>query len=163
MMVDIVCPVVMTASKDSSDTPYIGKCYTSVSFARPYDLKLGTIAKRLQAVQPTMFLGVPRVWEKVSEKMKAIGASITGENTAVALCFHCPSRPRHCLCLAFPLPFAAKTLPLACVSTALRGQDTAFGLCFHCPSRLRDCLCLAVLTPTTWAILEHDGPNHLVL
>ena len=25
-----------------------------------------------------MFLGVPRVWEKIAEKMKAIGAQTTG-------------------------------------------------------------------------------------
>ena len=25
-----------------------------------------------------MFLGVPRVWEKIAEKMQAVGASITG-------------------------------------------------------------------------------------
>ena len=28
-----------------------------------------------QKVRPTMFLGVPRVWEKIAEKMKAMGAS----------------------------------------------------------------------------------------
>jgi long-chain-fatty-acid--CoA ligase ACSBG len=50
MMVDIVCPVAMTARRESPS-------YCTVSFARPYDLKLGTLAMRLQSVRPTMFLG----------------------------------------------------------------------------------------------------------
>merc|ERR1719181_1625551 len=71
MMVDIICPVALTANPKNGS-------YTSVAFARPYDLKIGTLKNTLQAVQPTMFIGVPRVWEKISETMKAIGASITG-------------------------------------------------------------------------------------
>jgi long-chain-fatty-acid--CoA ligase ACSBG len=43
-----------------------------------YDLKAGTIKDRLGACRPTIFLGVPRVWEKIAEKMKAIGASTKG-------------------------------------------------------------------------------------
>ena len=50
MMVDIVCPVALTARHESPS-------YCTVSFARPYDLKLGTLAVRLQSVRPTMFLG----------------------------------------------------------------------------------------------------------
>ena len=49
MMVDIVCPLVLTADPRP--------CYANVSFARPYDLKLGSIKDRLQSVRPTMFLG----------------------------------------------------------------------------------------------------------
>jgi len=49
MMVDIVCPVVMTACRPS---------YCTVYFARAYDLKLATIGDRLRAVRPSMFLGV---------------------------------------------------------------------------------------------------------
>ena len=54
MMVDIVCPAVLTARSESPS-------YCNVSFARPYDLKIGTVALRLQSIRPTMFLGVPRV------------------------------------------------------------------------------------------------------
>jgi len=54
MMVDIVCPIL---TKNS----------TTVCFARPYDIKFSTISARIQAVKPTMFLGVPRVWEKIQE------------------------------------------------------------------------------------------------
>ena len=52
--------------------------YMSVAFARPYDLKMGSIGDRLRTVEPTVFLGVPRVWEKIAEKMKAVGKSTKG-------------------------------------------------------------------------------------
>jgi long-chain-fatty-acid--CoA ligase ACSBG len=69
MMVDIICPMVLGAMR---------KGHLTVSFARPYDLKLGSVGDRLRAVRPTLFLGVPRVWEKIAEKMKKIGASTKG-------------------------------------------------------------------------------------
>jgi len=69
MLFDIISPVVITAFMNG---------YVSTNFARMYDLKLGTIGQRLNAVEPTVFLGVPRVWEKISEKLKAVGAATTG-------------------------------------------------------------------------------------
>uniref|UniRef100_A0A673CB94 long-chain-fatty-acid--CoA ligase n=1 Tax=Sphaeramia orbicularis TaxID=375764 RepID=A0A673CB94_9TELE len=42
-------------------------------FAEPDALK-GSLGQTLKEVRPTSFLGVPRVWEKMQEKMKAIGA-----------------------------------------------------------------------------------------
>lgn len=69
MMVDIIMPMYCTATLPAT---------MNVSFARVYDLKAGSLKDRLQSVKPTLFLGVPRVWEKIAEKMKAIGASITG-------------------------------------------------------------------------------------
>ena len=69
MMVDIIMPLYSTAYLPAT---------MNVSFARVYDLKAGSLKDRLQSVKPTLFLGVPRVWEKIAEKMKAIGASITG-------------------------------------------------------------------------------------
>jgi len=68
-MVDVCSPMVMTATKQ-------GWCTTF--FARNYDLKAGTIKDRLNAARPTMFLGVPLVWEKVADKIRAIGAANTG-------------------------------------------------------------------------------------
>jgi len=62
MMVDIICPQVMLEP-------------TTIYFARAYDLKIGTIGDRLRAVKPTVFLGVPRVWEKIQEKIVATAAA----------------------------------------------------------------------------------------
>jgi len=62
MMVDIVLPILCTANRPGHFT---------ISFARPYDLKEGTVVDRLKDVLPTIFLGVPRVWEKIQEKMVA--------------------------------------------------------------------------------------------
>jgi long-chain-fatty-acid--CoA ligase ACSBG len=69
LMVDIVAPLAMTAQ---------GPGWASVFFARPYDLKIGSVGDRLKAVKPTMFLGVPRVWEKIAEKIMASSAKVTG-------------------------------------------------------------------------------------
>ena len=52
------------------------KGWCSVNFARPYDLKASTIGDRLKAVRPTVFFGVPRVWEKIQEKLLAVGAAL---------------------------------------------------------------------------------------
>jgi len=51
---------------------------STVFFARPYDLKAGTIKDRLLVARPTIFLGVPLVWEKMADRIKAIGAASTG-------------------------------------------------------------------------------------
>mmetsp|Transcript_10864 Transcript_10864/g.26626 ORF Transcript_10864/g.26626 Transcript_10864/m.26626 type:complete len:795 (-) Transcript_10864:300-2684(-) len=69
MMVDIIAPLFITASTNG---------YHTISFARPYDLKIGTLGDRLRAVKPTIFLGVPRVWEKVADKLKAVGKTLSG-------------------------------------------------------------------------------------
>ncbi|KJE90232.1 long-chain-fatty-acid-CoA ligase ACSBG2 [Capsaspora owczarzaki ATCC 30864] len=50
---------------------------TSVYFAQPDALK-GTLVDTLREVRPTLFLGVPRVWEKMMEKLQAIGAANSG-------------------------------------------------------------------------------------
>mmetsp|Transcript_34213 Transcript_34213/g.84131 ORF Transcript_34213/g.84131 Transcript_34213/m.84131 type:complete len:769 (-) Transcript_34213:214-2520(-) len=75
MMVDIVFGLVLAA-----------KCpgYNVLYFARPYDMKEGTLGDRLRTIRPTVFLGVPRVWEKVAEKMKAVGKSTTGLKKKIA-------------------------------------------------------------------------------
>merc|ERR1712194_953013 len=56
-------------------TPILQDMSCTIYFARPYDLKDGTLRNRLEFVRPTVFAGVPRVWEKIAEKMKAIGAA----------------------------------------------------------------------------------------
>jgi long-chain-fatty-acid--CoA ligase ACSBG len=67
-MVDIHLPIGIAATYSANAT---------VHFARPDALK-GTLGDTLKACRPTVFFGVPRVWEKIAEKMKALGASTTG-------------------------------------------------------------------------------------
>lgn len=49
----------------------------TVYFAAPDALK-GSLVQTLTEIRPTQFLGVPRVWEKIEEKMRAVGAANTG-------------------------------------------------------------------------------------
>ena len=46
-------------------------------FAQPDALK-GSLTTSLKEVKPTFFFGVPRVWEKIQEKMVQIGRETTG-------------------------------------------------------------------------------------
>jgi len=69
-LIDIICPIYLSAGTFTG-----GKGYASVSMARSYDLKKGTLGGRLTCIEPTLFLGVPRVWEKISSKLKAKGAA----------------------------------------------------------------------------------------
>lgn len=47
---------------------------TQIFFARP-DALQGTLVETLQYAKPTTFLAVPRVWEKMEEKLKELAAS----------------------------------------------------------------------------------------
>lgn len=60
MMVDICCPLVVTANMPG---------WSVTHFARNYDLKALSIVERFKVVRPTLFLGVPRVWEKLQGTM----------------------------------------------------------------------------------------------
>jgi long-chain-fatty-acid--CoA ligase ACSBG len=53
---------------------HLGGC---TYFAQPDALK-GTLTTTLKEVRPTFFFGVPRVWEKIQEKLAAIGRNSTG-------------------------------------------------------------------------------------
>jgi len=75
MMVDIVTPVVVSATQPAAVT---------IHFARPYDLKIGTVKDRLNFAKPTIFLGVPLVWEKIADRIRAIGAETTGVKKSIA-------------------------------------------------------------------------------
>ena len=55
-----------------------------VSFADPMALK-GSLAVTLRRVQPALFFGVPRVWEKIGEKIRAAGAQSKGIKKKIAM------------------------------------------------------------------------------
>ncbi|CAD7949066.1 unnamed protein product [Amoebophrya sp. A120] len=73
-LADIALPMWLTANSQP----------TSIYFARPYDLKESTIGSRLLTVRPTIFVAVPRVYEKIAEKLKAVAATVTGPMKAIS-------------------------------------------------------------------------------
>lgn len=75
MLLDIISPLYTTARE---------KGWVTIHYARSYDLSKGTVGNRLRAVKPTVFLGVPRVWEKIALKIKAIGAQTKGIKRKIA-------------------------------------------------------------------------------
>jgi len=74
-MIDIVCPVIVTARYPA---------WTATFFARPYDLKEKAIKDRLNACKPTIFLGVPLVWEKIADQIRALGAQASSTQQSIA-------------------------------------------------------------------------------
>ena len=56
---------------------------STLYFARPDALK-GTLKDTLNSVRPTVFFGVPRVWEKFAEALQAVGAKTTGAKKKVS-------------------------------------------------------------------------------
>eukprot|EP01086_Lenisia_limosa_P002771 TRINITY_DN16785_c0_g1_i1.p1 TRINITY_DN16785_c0_g1~~TRINITY_DN16785_c0_g1_i1.p1 ORF type:complete len:660 (+),score=194.25 TRINITY_DN16785_c0_g1_i1:39-1982(+) len=54
-----------------------------IYFAQPDALK-GSLGDTLREVRPTHFISIPRVWEKMMEKMKEIGAKTTGAKKSIA-------------------------------------------------------------------------------
>lgn len=67
LLMDVVAPMWTTARHPKGG-------WACVSFARPTDLAQMTLAERIKAVQPTVFLGVPRVWEKIRDRMIQMAA-----------------------------------------------------------------------------------------
>ncbi len=54
-----------------------------VHFAKPDALK-GSLVETLKEVEPTVFFGVPRVWEKIQEKMMEVGKNTKGIKKCIA-------------------------------------------------------------------------------
>jgi long-chain-fatty-acid--CoA ligase ACSBG len=55
----------------------------TIHFAQPDALK-GSLSVTLKEVRPTAFLAVPRVWEKIQEKMREVGRNSSGLKLAIA-------------------------------------------------------------------------------
>jgi long-chain-fatty-acid--CoA ligase ACSBG len=55
----------------------------AVAFADSNALK-GSIVDTLKRVEPTIFFAVPRVWEKIQEKMMAVGRTVTGAKAKIS-------------------------------------------------------------------------------
>jgi len=82
-MLDLVCPLVITAAGEGYGPSFLSKMYYTTWFARPDALK-GTLKNSLVACKPTIFLGVPRVWEKIKESMQEIGRNNSKGKQAIA-------------------------------------------------------------------------------
>ncbi|XP_048845455.1 long-chain-fatty-acid--CoA ligase ACSBG2-like [Brienomyrus brachyistius] len=53
---------------------WVGMRFAATTYFADPDALKGTLVNTLRDVRPTTFLGVPRVWEKMQEKMKSVGA-----------------------------------------------------------------------------------------
>lgn len=82
-MLDLVAPMVVTACGGDYGPSMLAKVYYTTWFARPDALK-GTLKTTLCAARPTIFLGVPRVWEKIKESMQEIGRNNSKGKQAIA-------------------------------------------------------------------------------
>lgn len=69
ILIDIICPLVASSEGKS----------INVNFSRSDDLKKGTLVDRIRTIKPTIFFGVPRVWEKMKEKIEL---SLSNSNSA---------------------------------------------------------------------------------
>lgn len=57
---------------------FISITYAVTVYFADKDALKGSLVKTLQEANPTRFVGVPRVYEKIHEKMMVIGSQITG-------------------------------------------------------------------------------------
>ena len=76
-LLDLVVPMAVTAGANCKGA----SC--TVHFAGADALR-GSLGNTLRDVRPTLFLGVPRVWEKISEKLLEIAATVKGPKKALS-------------------------------------------------------------------------------
>ena len=151
MLTDSILPLSRTARTDH---------YCTVHFARSYDLSKGTLAHRLRAVQPTAFLGVPRVWEKIEETIKKLAKQ---RRKKKCCCIDCLSSIVNCIAQW------AKRRGSKRSQNLMLGGNGAYPLC-HCMadalilskikaqlglSKCRDCITGAA--PISMETLEYFG------
>lgn len=68
-----------------ANTPWQIKCFSCPCSKECFLVKTqGSLVNTLKEVRPTSFLGVPRVWEKIEEKMKTLGLRTTGLKKIIA-------------------------------------------------------------------------------
>jgi len=84
-MLDIATPMVITGmgGKDGHGPIAFHSVHYTTWFADANALK-GTLPLTLAACRPTAFLGVPRVWEKIREKMLEVGKKTKGPMKALS-------------------------------------------------------------------------------
>ena len=79
--IDIYAGLVTVGRKVTPDAPLVNAA--TLFFARPDALK-GSLKATLCYVRPTVFFGVPRVWEKFAEALQAVGAKTTGVKKTIS-------------------------------------------------------------------------------
>ncbi|XP_047117029.1 very long-chain-fatty-acid--CoA ligase bubblegum [Schistocerca piceifrons] len=63
---------------------YVSMSYAVAVYFADKDALKGSLIQTLKEVRPTQFVGVPRVWEKISEQMTKVGAETTGIRKTIA-------------------------------------------------------------------------------
>lgn len=71
-ILDICAPIGISSlgCEDTYGSGEKGSC--AVYFVRPYDMKAGTLKHRMLTCRPTVFMGVPRVYEKMMVAVQQI-------------------------------------------------------------------------------------------
>jgi len=75
-LVDVIAPISIAALTEHG--------HGTVFCARSYDLRGGTLGDRIRCVCPTLFIGVPRVWEKLQSKIEDLMEQAPAIKRAVA-------------------------------------------------------------------------------
>jgi len=84
-ILDLIGPMVVTACGAGYGPDLLARHYMTTWFARPDALKSSSSLKStLVAARPTLFVGVPRVWEKIKEGIQQVGKKTPAPIKAVS-------------------------------------------------------------------------------